>query len=312
MGGYAKKALAALLLTGMLSAPSYSKDPYARSMDSSLEANMEAYVKDLRKRGFLSKTDETSFVVYDIDHDRKVASINEDEKMMSASTIKVFVMLAYFDRLGDGMIRHTAENRRLLRAMIQYSSNAATNRLMGKLGGPKAVEKLLARKYPFFDETDVKEYIPGGGRTYRNTTSAHDLNIFYNQLWRNRLPHADKMKYYLGLPGNDRIFDGTCIPKGTDVFNKTGTVYGVVADSGILVMKGRNGRVHPYAVTGMIEDRTKTKPGNRKEPYWSWAKKRANVVRRMSEGAYDYLYKLHNSKEFVCRQHGGRHLGGRQ
>lgn len=323
--GYWKSVLAELLIAGSLMLPLSAEPKRAEyrqhqgqrygqksGMDSALEVRIDAYVKSLKKSGYLSSTDKTSFVVYDIGQDKKVASINEDRKVMAASTIKIFVMLAYFDRVKAGKIKYTSGDKILLAAMVQKSSNSATNALIRKLGGPRKVEKILSREYPYFDETDVVQYIPRGGKTYKNTTSAHDLNIFYNQMWRRKLPHSNEMRHYLGLPGSDRIFDGTCIPNGTHVFNKTGTVYGLVADSGILLMRGLNGQSHPYAITAIIEDRTKTRRKNRKVPLKRWKNKRAEVIRTVSEGAYDYLYKMHTGDEFLCKQHDGKHLRGGQ
>jgi len=107
-----------------------------------LESNIDAYIKSLRQSGYLSSAHRTSFVVYDILHNRKVASINEDEKLMAASTVKIFVMLAYFDQVKEGRMKHTDVNRALLRRMIQSSDNAATNILMNKLRGPRRIERL--------------------------------------------------------------------------------------------------------------------------------------------------------------------------
>src|SRR3989338_3183262 len=63
---------------------------YNSGIDSALEAKESAYIASIRRRGTLAPTDDTSFVVYDIDHERKLVSINEDRKMMAASMIKIF------------------------------------------------------------------------------------------------------------------------------------------------------------------------------------------------------------------------------
>ena len=133
------------------------------------------------------------------------------------------------------------------------------------------------------------EYIPAGGRTYRNMTSAHDLNRFYVQLWGGNLPFSEKMKWYLKLPNGDYIFKKTRIPASVKVYNKTGTVYGLVADSGVLVFRDAKGRARPYVFTGMIQDRTKTNRRNRYQSFGAWVTRRANILRRVSEKAYGYL-----------------------
>jgi len=268
------------------------------SLDSRLEADVDRYVKKLRQRGILSKTDQTSFVVYDISKQKKAVSINEDESRMAASLIKNFVMLAYFHQVKYGRLKHTDTNRTHLRRMIQNSSNPSTNYFLRLLGGPQNVTRILTRNYSYFEQTRLVEYIPNRGRTYRNKTSAHDLNRFYNQLWLGNLPYSEKMKYYLGLPNWDRIYKNTCIPSGVRVYNKTGTVYGMVGDSGILVIKDPKGRQRAYAFTGMIEDKTKTNYGNRTQSWSAWVNTRSNTLRRVSEIVYEYIYEVHYGGNF--------------
>jgi len=263
------------------------------SLDSQLEADIEHYIKRLRRSGKLTPTDRTSFVVYDISMQKKVTSINEDQRMMAASIIKNFVMLAYFHEVKHNRLQHTNKNRRHLRKMIQNSSNSSTNYFIRLLGGPSKVTQILNFNYRYFDRTKILEYIPRSGRTYRNTTSAHDLNRFYNQLWLGNLPHSDKMKYYLALPNRDRIYTGTYIPPGVKVYNKTGTVYGLVGDSGILLIKAPNGQKKAYAFTALIEDKTRTRVTNRSKPYSTWVNERTNIIRRVSEGVYEYIYQVH-------------------
>ena len=278
------------------------------TLDSTLEANIDQYIKGLRFRGVLSGTDRTSFVVYDVTQQKKVVSINEDQTMMAASLIKNFIMLAYFHEVKYKRLEHTAENRRQLRLMIQKSANTSTNHFIRLLGGPRGVQRILKYNYPYFNQTRIVEYIPAGGRTYQNTTSAHDLNKFYNQLWLGNLPYSNKMKYYFGLPNGDRMHDKTCIPSNVRVYHKTGTVYGLVGDSGVLAIIDSQGKQRAYIFTGMIEDRTKTSNRNRSEAFWSWVGRRSDTLRRVSEAVYEYIYEVHYGGSFDCRAHAGQHL----
>ena len=270
------------------------------SVDSRLEADIDKYIKRLRQRKILSYTDATSFVVYDIDKQKKVVSINEDRPMMAASLIKNFIMLAYFHQVKHKQLRHTNQNRLHLRRMIQKSYNSSTNYFIKLLGGPRQVNRLLREHYSYFEHTRIVEYIPGGGRTYRNMTSAHDMNRFYYNLWIEKLPYSSKMKYYLGLPKRDRIHDSTCIPANVRVYNKTGTVYGLVGDSGIMVFTDPKGKRRAYILTGLIEDKTKTNHRSRSQPFSSWVSRRSNILRRVSEGSYEYIYKVHYGGVFRC------------
>ena len=282
--------------------------PSKLTIDSPLEAGIEKFIKSIRYRRGLASTDRTSFVVYDISKGKKVVSINEDQPMMAASLIKNFVMLVYFHEVRQGRLYHTNKNRRHLKNMIQRSYNSSTNYFIRLLGGPNRVNQLLKWNYPYFEHTRIVEYIPSGGRTYKNMTSAHDMNRFYNQLWLGHLPHSPKMKHYLGLPKGDRLYDKTCIPRGVHVYNKTGTVYGMVGDSGILVITDPKGKQRAYILTGIIEDRTKTRLRNRSQSFGSWVSRRTEILRSVSEGVYEYIYERHYGGVYQCRQHRGRHL----
>ena len=263
------------------------------TIDSPLEASFELYIKHRRNRRILSSTDRTSFVVYDISKNTKLVSINEDRQMMAASLIKNFVMLAYFHEVRYGRQAHTAVNKGHLRAMIQWSSNPSTNYFIRLLGGPARVDKILRANYPYFKQTRIVEQIPRGGRTYRNMTSARDLSTFFLHLWHGRLPHSEKMKWYFKLKNGDYIFKKTYIPSSVTVYNKTGTVYGLVGDGGILVLKDPQGKPRPYVFIGMMEDRTKTNRRNRWQSFADWRNRRTYILRRLSERAYKYIYENH-------------------
>ncbi len=275
-----------------VSAVNYRNIPkrYQSTIDSPLEATFEVYIKGQRKRRVLASTERTSFVVYDLTKGQKLVSINEERPMMAASLIKNFVMLAYFHEVKQGRKAHTALNRKHLKKMIQSSSNPSTNHFIRLLGGPRRVNQILRANYRYFKQTRIVEYIPTNGRTYRNRTCARDLNKFYVQLWGGSLPHSDKMKYYLGLKNGDYIYKRTNIPASVRVYNKTGTVYGLVGDSGVLILRDPRGNSRPYIFTGMIEDTTKTRTRNRRISFGAWVTRRANILRRLSERAYWYIY----------------------
>ena len=286
-----------------VSAATYRNIPKSlqKTIDSPLEANFEQHIKRQRSRDILATTDRTSFVVYDITKNKKIVSINENRQMMAASLIKNFVMLAYFHEVRYGRQVHTAANRGHLKNMIQWSSNPSTNYFIRKLGGPARVNRILKANYPYFKQTRIVEYIPAGGRTYRNMTSARDLSMFCLQLWKRRLPYSEKMKYYLKLKNGDYIFKKTYIPSSVAVYNKTGTVYGLVGDGGILVLRDPQGKSRPYVFIGMIEDKTKTNRRNRWQSFTTWKNRRAYILRRLSEQAYKYIYENHYGGRLVRR-----------
>lgn len=288
-------SLSFLLPIFVSSAGTYRNIPskYQSTIDSPLEADFERYIKSRRSRRALSATDRTSFVVYDISKNKKLVSINEDRQMMAASIIKNFVMLAYFHEVKYGRQRHTDVNKGKLRAMIQWSSNVETNYFIRLLGGPARVNKILRSNYSYFKQTRIVEYIPYGGRTYKNMTSARDLSTFFLKLWQGKLPYSEKMKWYFKLKNGDYIFKQTYIPATVAVYNKTGTVYGLVGDGGVLVFPDPKGRSRAYIFIGMIEDRTKTNTKNRWQSFYNWKNRRSYILRRLSERAYKYIFEKH-------------------
>ena len=98
------------------------------------------------------------------------------------------------------------------------------------------------------------------------------------------------MKWYFKLQNGDYIYKQTYIPASVKVYNKTGTVYGLVGDGGILVFRDSRGKSRPYVFIGMVEDRTKTNRRNRWQSFTTWKNRRAYIMRRLSERAYKYIY----------------------
>ena len=165
--------------------------------------------------------------------------------------------------------------------------------------GPARVNRILRSNYPYFKQTRIVEYIPYTGRTYKNMTSARDLSTFFLQLWRGKLPFSEKMKWYFKLKNGDYIYKQTYIPASVAVYNKTGTVYGLVGDGGVLVLRDPQGRARPYIFIGLMEDRTKTNRRNRWESFYNWKNRRAYILRRLSEQAYKYIYEKHYGGRLV-------------
>ena len=89
----------------------------------------------------------------------------------------------------------------------------------------------------------------------------------------------------MSLPGRDRLYNGTPIPRGTLVYNKTGSTARLCGDMGILVAKDRKGNRYPYALVGIIERDT------RASNYGNWMLTRGNVIRQVSTLVYKELKK---------------------
>ena len=147
-----------------------------------LQSKVNAYVKAQRRKGRVKPDEATSWSIYDFTSGTKLVSINEDVPRQAASMIKPFVAQAYFYRHQAAPSRYpySAEVESLMTSMIRHSRNQATNELIARVSSkpwssrPKDLEQLLrSHAGNVFRDVEIVEYIPKGGRTYRNKASAH-------------------------------------------------------------------------------------------------------------------------------------------
>ncbi|MDF1658298.1 MAG: serine hydrolase [Verrucomicrobiales bacterium] len=249
---------------------------------TALEGEIEQYIKGLRGKGIIRSDEKTAWLVYDFTSGSKVATINENSQLQAASMIKPYLALAFFHQVQAGRIIYGSKSRRQMELMIQKSNNESTNWVMQQTGGPTATQALLKRHYPSLcQQISLVEYIPKGGRTYRNQGSAGDYGRFLEALWKGTLPYSKEILRLMALPGIDRLYtDAKRVPAGTAVFNKTGSTAMCCGDMGILVARGRNGKSYPYVVIGIIES------GQRNTSYSTWISRRADVIREVSNIVY--------------------------
>ena len=260
------------------------------AIDSELEGQIENYIKSLRAKGVIRGYERTAWLVYDFTAGKKLVSINENTQLQAASMIKPHLALAFFHQVKAGRLVYGPKSRHNLERMIQKSDNDATNWVMRQTGGPAATQALLKRHYPSLcQHISLVEYIPKNGRTYRNQGSAGDYARFLSALWKGQLPQSKEILRLMALPGNDRLYTkAQRVPRGTKVFNKTGSTAMCCGDMGILIVKGKNGHSYPYAVIGIIES------GKRNTSYGPWISKRANVIREVSNLTYLSMKKRHS------------------
>ncbi len=260
----------------------------AKGKESSLEQEIEREINRLRRKRRIRSDETTGWMVYDLEQNRSIVDINANRSFQAASMIKPFVALAFFHKVQQGKLKYGPTSRRKMELMIQRSNNAATNWIMKRVGGPSACNRLLHANYPgIFRNMRICEYIPRGGRTYRNSASPADYVRFLKAMWENSLPRSRELRRLMALPGRDRIYRGTPIPRGTLVYNKTGSTAHLVGDMGILVAKARNGRRYPYIVVGVIQR------SSRPASYGRWLNARGNVIRKISTLVYKRMKKIH-------------------
>jgi beta-lactamase class A len=261
-----------------------STAPSSRSTNRRLEQQIDAFIKDLRRKGMLSNDESTGWMVYDLTRDESVVQINGDRFFQAASMIKPFVALAFFHQVQDGSLLYGPKSRANMEAMIQRSNNPATNWVMKTAGGPARVDSILRSQYGhIFKNTSIVEYIPPGGRTYKNKALPSDYIRFLRAVWNDEVPHSKEIRRLMSLPARSRLYTNTPIPQGTLVYNKTGTTAHLCGDMGILAPRDKNGRRYPYAVVGIIER------SSRPSDYGGWMLSRGNVIRQVSTLVYEEM-----------------------
>ncbi len=260
-------------------------------IDNDLNDTIQRYLTTQRRIGRVAANERTAWLVYDFTSGRFLATINANIPYQSASMVKPFIALAFFYKVREGVFQYTPFHRQKMEAMIQRSDNRATNYFIELLNrtsrrsGPAEAEHTLKRRNPgIFRHTRIVERIPRGGRTYRNRASALDYHRFLQALWYDQLPYSGELKRLLYLPNRDRVYTGAReVPRGTWVFDKTGTTARLCRDMGILVARGRDGRRYPYTFIGIIEKARPTKN------YLAWKNTRGNVIREVSNLVYGHL-----------------------
>ncbi len=263
-----------------LSFPSLAKG------NSELQIQLSHLIKHQRSIGKISRYERTSWSVYDFYTNKKLVSINENIPMQAASMIKVFVALAYFylNSQAPRKYPYSSKERYLMEQMLVHSSNKATNTLMRLCKGPTNIKRLCQRATKNrFKYLYIVEYIPSGGRTYRNKVSAHDYSRFLYDLWHNRLPHSAEIKRIMAIKNHDRIrTDG--MQTGIKVFDKTGSTGMLCGDMGIIQLD----RSRAYTFVGIIERNRKAKN------YGRWISDRSSTMRENSDLIYNFMRKRYN------------------
>ncbi len=280
----ASASLAASALLGFSSVPAHAQ--------ASLQQQVNNYIQGLRRSGRIPRDEQTAWSVYDFTTGEKLVAINEERPLQAASMLKPFVAQAYF-------FRHVADRRAFpydsqvqqrMAAMIRHSCNNQTNYFITRAGGsPGGLERLLKQRAgSIFQNTRIVEYIPAGGRTYRNQASARDYSRFLHAVWNEQLPMSREVLHHMGLTSGNRILRGsTGIPDGTRLYNKTGSTASLCGDMGIVVARGRNGKSYPYTFIGIIQKANRT--GN----YTTWIRDRGNVLREVSSQVYAFMKQRH-------------------
>jgi beta-lactamase class A len=261
----------------------------SKSRAAGINSKLQMFLKEQRAKGRLQQRDMAAMVAFDLTNNTYLASLNAQRSFQAASMIKPFVALAFFDQVERGKLKYTSTHRQMMEEMIQHSDNEATNWFIRQVGGPARCNAVINGQYGrLLSKVRILEYIPPGGKTYKNSALPQDYVQFLRALWNNQLPRSQEMLRVMSLPGRDRIFCGTEVPPGTQVYNKTGTTSYLCGDMGILVTHSKNGQKVPYAVVGIVERPTAAKD------YKRWMETGGGVIRDFSSLVYEEMKHNYN------------------
>lgn len=177
-----------------------------------------------------------------------------DEKLVAASLVKLYIMLSVFDGIEHGTITDDANVDALLKQMITVSSNEAANGLLSRIGDDKAAIATVtatAQRYGFTSSEELRTLTGmASGNAVENWASTRDCGSFLSQVYAGTLVSKNAsermMQLLLGQTRRTKIPAG--VPSGVKVANKTGELAAVQND--VAIVSG----THPYVLAVMSND----------------------------------------------------------
>jgi beta-lactamase class A len=172
-----------------------------------------------------------------------VSCATDEEPMVSASLVKLFILGAVCQRIEQGELRwEDAETR--LRAMITVSDNASANELIRLLGGGDAEAGMAAvnawcADLAYADTRLNRLMLADNG--LQNYTGAADCAAFLTAVYRGECVSPEASRRMLALLREQTVNDRlpALLPAGTAVAHKTGDLSGLCcADVGIVFSPG--------------------------------------------------------------------------
>ena len=198
----------------------------------------------------------------------KFARINGNHMMYAASLPKIAVLLAAMDAIDKKELTETADIRKDMRLMISKSNNAATTRMIDRVGYEKIESVMRSKKYKFYDEAIggglwVGKRYGGGGNTNREPLKnlSHAATVtqvcrYYYLLANGKLVNQKRSKQMLDIMENTALhhkFVNTLdkIAPDARIFRKSGSWKNYHSDSVLVWGKDLNRR---YILVALIED----------------------------------------------------------
>lgn len=248
---------------------SYYYQDATMEKDDALQAQLNKYILSNKKWKKLISQKRMSVGLVDlrqIDNPR-YAGINDQHMMYAASLPKIAVLLAAMDAIEDGCLIYDNDLKKDLRLMIAKSNNAATTRVIERLGYDKIASVMQDDRYKFYDidkggglwvgkkyaKSGHKKPDPLKGLSHAATTQ--QVCRYYQMLAYGKLVtpeyNTEMMKYLINPEINHKFVNTlSAIAPKAGLFRKSGSWRTYHSDS--VLVDGENGR--KYILVTLIDD----------------------------------------------------------
>lgn len=196
----------------------------------------------------------------------RYASINGEHMMYAASLPKIAVLLTAMEAVKEGCLNYDAALKKDLKLMIAKSNNAATTRVIERVGFDKIASVMRDDRYHLYDMSEGgglwvgKKYAKAGKRKpdplkgISHAATVEQVCRYYTMLAYGKLVDAEynaEMMYYLKDPKINHKFVKTLnkIAPDCDVYRKSGSWRNYHSDSALVF--GPDGR--KYILVALIE-----------------------------------------------------------
>tara|TARA_R110001583_G_scaffold5791_8_gene30707 strand:- start:395 stop:1312 length:918 start_codon:yes stop_codon:yes gene_type:complete len=198
----------------------------------------------------------------------KFARINGNHMMYAASLPKIAILLSAMDAIEKGELKETTEVRKDMRLMISKSNNAASTRMIDRIGYDKIEAVMTDPKYEFYNENKggglwVGKRYGGGGDTNREPLKnlSHAATVtqvcrYYYLLANGKLVNENRSKQMLSIMENPELhhkFVNTLdkIAPNARLFRKSGSWKTYHSDSILVWGENPNRR---YILVALVDD----------------------------------------------------------
>lgn len=244
--------------------------PLRKLVDSSLQVNLEKEIATHSDWSRLIAQRKMAIGIVDLSTPENVrfASVNGNHMMYAASLPKIAILLAAMDAIEKGELKETTEVKKDMRLMISKSDNAASTRMIDRVGYEQLEAVMTNPKYEFYDEDKggglwVGKRYGGGGDTNREPLKnlSHAATVtqvcrYYYLLANGKLVNEKRSKQMLDIMENSELhhkFVNTLdqIAPNARLFRKSGSWRTFHSDSVLVWGEDPDRR---YILVALIDD----------------------------------------------------------